>query len=451
MTYSKKAIVFVAIGEYQSKFYYDVSKYINEYEVYHVCFDEIGVDWLKKHNCKVYNPYDYFSKDALDHDFSEYSIDNPSLLLSHEKVARRESSTQKIINNFKFHLYAMDEILSDIDDKANDLRVIQELGGFAPVLAAHYVAISKGFDSWMMEPSLFRGRFFFTKNSISSPVVSMQSSKVSDDLKRYIQEVINNEMLVIPSKDVSRYRSLISSAVDPVNYKKLFNKVYTKYILKKKEEFDKISLYLLKFIGYALSSFITRFMQQEIPENIDYIYYPLHVPEDFALTVRSPEFLDQLSIISYLCRIAPLGSKILIKEHPARVGAISPMRLRRLLSDHDNLMLLRPTINNHSVIKNAKVIVTINSKTGAESLYYNKPVIVLGDAFYKSAPSVIAGIPLSDISKEIIKSSINKDVNNLQYLQNVWDSTYDGELFLLEDENIDLFSKSITKALGVRP
>ena len=69
----------------------------------------------------------------------------------------------------------------------------------------------------------------------------------------------------------------------------------------------------------------------ETSVNEKYIYFPLHVPNDIALTLRSPEFVDQLSLVDYLCRITPLGYKLAIKEHPTTIGAFSYHKIRNVL------------------------------------------------------------------------------------------------------------------------
>lgn len=69
---------------------------------------------------------------------------------------------------------------------------------------------------------------------------------------------------------------------------------------------------------------------QDIPKD-KFIYFPMHVPNDVALTVRSPEYLDQLGLIYYISRNLPLGYKIVTKEHPAMLGDIDRSRVTTML------------------------------------------------------------------------------------------------------------------------
>ena len=49
-----------------------------------------------------------------------------------------------------------------------------------------------------------------------------------------------------------------------------------------------------------------------------FVYYPLHVPADMALTLRSPEYLDQVATIDFLLRTIPDSHVLVAKEHLQR-------------------------------------------------------------------------------------------------------------------------------------
>src|SRR3546814_6138603 len=59
----------------------------------------------------------------------------------------------------------------------------------------------------------------------------------------------------------------------------------------------------------------------------NFVYFPLHGPGDMALTMRSPEYLDQLSLIEQILRAVPANCNVAIKEHPAMIGDRKSTRL----------------------------------------------------------------------------------------------------------------------------
>jgi len=183
-----------------------------------------------------------------------------------------------------------------------------------------------------------------------------------------------------------------------------------------------------------------------------FIYYPLHVPNDAALTIRSPEYLDQYAFLDYAAGNLPMGYNLYIKEHPARVGAIDYGSLRRLLIQHDNLKIIDPTINNYDVMEAADVVITINSKSGAEAMLLGKPVIALGDAFYTPSRLVLKPERLEDLPALIKQALENRQRSNpddvRRYFQNVWNQSWFGEIHYAEPENIRIFAQSLCDYLS---
>ena len=102
--------------------------------------------------------------------------------------------------------------------------------------------------------------------------------------------------------------------------------------------------------------------------------------------------------------------------------------------------------NTRELIKRSRLVVTINSTVGIESLLYYKPVITLGNAFYN-----IEGLtfPCQNIKELdlLIEKSINKKINKnlidkfLFYLKFM----YGGRE--LTDEEVDGKLASIVEAL----
>ena len=230
------------------------------------------------------------------------------------------------------------------------------------------------------------------------------------------------------------------------NWRRLVEKLIQKHVLKQQEEFQHIGGHVRRHVRMTMNAARLRKFYAEVPAQDPFIYYPLHVPADFALTIRSPEYLDQLSLIDFVCRVAPLGRKVLIKEHPALIGALPADRMSDLLRRHDNLVLLSPGINNHTVLRQAEAVVTVNSKAGAEALLYRRPVLALGDSFYRDSGLVTVIDALRDLPGRLsgAPAPAEDDVN--RFLQDVWSASVPGELYDLRAENVAEFAASL---LGV--
>ena len=129
-------------------------------------------------------------------------------------------------------------------------------------------------------------------------------------------------------------------------------------------------------------AFNTPLYQQPIPGD-EYVFFPLHLGSDSAITIRAPHYEDQEALVEYLARrTLPTGTTLYVKPHVgARDAYAVPMmvRLRRM----PGVRLIDPRVNSHDLIAGARAMVVINSTVGFESLFHLKPVVVLGRVFYR--------------------------------------------------------------------
>ena len=447
----KDNIVFISLAQNQSQFFERVGKNMVQagFGVVHVCFHEGAVKDLRASGSEVFNPYDY-QVSSTDHvNFDDYDITNPSLLLGHEKSAYNLSDTNALQLKFKRHLAAMDAILRSLLKRGGNWCLVQELGGFTSVLAAYYAGRRLGIKNWFLEPSFFRGRMFFTSNTLDAPRIPDAVGEVSEEVKSIIESIVRNSIVVIPAKDRMHYRGPFNKLFDPKNVRRLFQKLAAKHLRGEQEEFQHIRLHVARHVRMLVNSLILSHRYQLLPAGQRFIYYPLHVPGDFALTIRSPEYLDQYALIDYLCRVAPLGYRVVIKEHPALVGAVSPSRIKDLCARHDNFALLPPSLNNHEVLAAADAVITVNSKSGAEALLHGTPVVVLGNAFYEDCPLVHRVNGLADLqdalNRALDKTATFNVSSILPFFQQVWDASFPAELYDLTPNNISNFSHSLAR------
>jgi hypothetical protein len=182
-----------------------------------------------------------------------------------------------------------------------------------------------------------------------------------------------------------------------------------------------------------------------------FLYYPLHVPADMALTLRSPEYLDQVATIDFLLRTIPDTHVLVVKEHPAQIGAIPAGRLFELARRFDNFILLPPQTNNYTVLGRADAIVSVNSKSGAEAVLLGKPVVVMGDAFYRSCPLVFAAHRLADVPQRLrdaLAAPPFDPADTAPYFETAWRQSFPGELYISDPKQLDTFATSLLSAIA---
>lgn len=457
-----KTIIFSTLAMNQTVFLVDVARELAEhgYLVKFITFHDRSHAYITKHGFAVYNAFDVANRqesEALppfEETMRRYGIDTPGVALSHEQAAYEETDGKLLRNKFRHYLAAMDALFSEElrCSDPGDITVIQELGGFLSVQSVFYAARARGINNIFVEPSFFRGRIFFVRNGFSAvPVPGPDGAVVMEVVKKYLEQTVQKQNIVVPVKDAHHYRGAAKKIIDIRNIRRLAEKSWDKYASGKREEFQYIGGHVRRHLRMFVNTARLRKFYRPLPEDTRFIYYPLHVPADAALTLRSPEYLDQYALIDFISRSVPGTHKVLIKEHPALVGAVNYSRMRDLLTRRDNVVLLEPGINNYAVLRAADAVLTVNSKSGAEALLIGKPVIVLGDAFYRASSLVHAVDRLRDLPEKIAEVLSDKKIVDLQmiqgYFQNVWNLSFPGELYDVAPDNVMIFAKSLSMFL----
>ncbi|NEO82912.1 MAG: capsule biosynthesis protein [Spirulina sp. SIO3F2] len=411
------------------------------YEIAYVSFHEKSLQYLEHEGFMAFNAFNPKANYIEQINLETYSWVSLNLTLSHEREAFEVSNSTKLITKLKSYLAVIEEAFDVLLSRYNRVSLIQELGGFLSIVSAHYAARRRSLDSYFLEPSFFKGRFIIQKNSLMASQITEESQEpLLPEVSKYLKDVESQQSIVIPSKDRNHYRKPIYKLTDSRNWQRLIQKSIDRYVLGHQEEFSYIGGHVGRHLRMWLNAQRLATDYQQIPDNFPFVYYPFHVPADVALTLRSPEYLDQYALIDYLARSIPNHCQLVIKEHPALVGGIHYKRLRGLLNKYDNLVLLNPGINNYEILKCSAAVVTVNSKSGAEALLLGKPVIVLGNAFYTESDLVIKPTQLSDLpillAKAVSEPPLLDSDKIKRYFQSVWSASYSGEIYSLDSKNI---------------
>ena len=113
----------------------------------------------------------------------------------------------------------------------------------------------------------------------------------------------------------------------------------------------------------------------------NYIFCPLQVPGDSQLTIYGDWITrvgDMIDALAQAADALPEGWHVRIKEHPSAKQAFGD-RLKALRGDKfrvDN------ATNTMQQVAHARAVLNVNSSVGLQAFYFDKPVIVLGHAFY---------------------------------------------------------------------
>lgn len=458
-TSSSPIILITTLAIYQTEFWAKIGIQLKRcgHDVAFLSFDDRSTELLKSLGLETFAATEEElvtdTRDAaFEKTLSRYGITDINYWFSHERITFGISDSNELRRKLMAYLALADRACSTLFASGRDVTMVQELGGFISVIASFFAARKNRIDNWFIEPAFFRGRIFFLKNSFAAlRFEGLNPTSVSDEVRDYIKCTLESGAIVVPQKDRHQYTTAFRKVINFRNLRRLTEKLIDKYIKGKHHEFGYIGRHVAVHGRMLLNSFRLRGHYTAITDIRKFVYYPLHVPADMALTLRSPHYLDQLALVDYLARIVPHTHLIAIKEHPAMIGAIDAGRLLELLHRYDNVVLLPPSTNNYEVIKAADCLISINSKSGAEAALLRKPVFVLGDAFYRGAPMVTAVERLTDLpqllSTRIGEATLAQGEELIGcYFEKVWRHCYQGELYIVDPDNIERFSLSMIKA-----
>jgi hypothetical protein len=453
-------IIITTLAEYQTRFWLEVGIELERRgnDVYFLSFDDRSTELIRAKGFNCYSatgrPSDLdVSEESIFYLTKKYGISDLNYWFSHERLAFDERDQVVLKQKLVWSLQKADKVCEDLIRNGRTIMV-QELGGFLSVIGCFFAARYYGIDNFFAEPSFFRGRLFWLRNTFSSAKIRVSSDCCfpHQDMKVYISDTLNNRKIVVPKKDRHNYNSPWNKVFNSGNVLRLFQKILDKYLFRKKQEFSYLSRHVKTHLRMLWNVFVLNSYYTKCQNLDSFVYFPLHVPGDMALTLRSPHLLDQLSFVDYLCRSIPHNFLLAIKEHPAMLGSFDSRRLIQLLRRYDNLRLINPSCNNFLVISSASIIVSINSKSGAEAIMLGKKVIVLGDAFYSDSQLVKFVDRLQDLPNAI--SNILADEHNMQdkskieaYFHNVWLNSVRGELYVTDFDNVQDFTTGLLQSI----
>lgn len=130
-----------------------------------------------------------------------------------------------------------------------------------------------------------------------------------------------------------------------------------------------------------------------------YIYFPLHLQPELTTSALGGEFADQLLAIEILRAWLPSEYSIYLKENPKQTEKQRDPFFFKRLASLPNVKLLDRRENSIELIKGSIGVATITGTAGWEALFYGKPVIVFGAAWYREFSGVYEFKPILNLEE----------------------------------------------------
>ena len=119
-----------------------------------------------------------------------------------------------------------------------------------------------------------------------------------------------------------------------------------------------------------------------------YIYFPLHLQPELTTSALGGNYSDQLLAIETLSRWLPGDYWIYLKENPKQTEKQRDHFFYKRLRALKNVKLLNKNISSINLIKGSIAVSTVTGTAGWEALFYKKPVLIFGFAWYREFSGV---------------------------------------------------------------
>ncbi|ATG48622.1 capsular biosynthesis protein [Celeribacter ethanolicus] len=115
-----------------------------------------------------------------------------------------------------------------------------------------------------------------------------------------------------------------------------------------------------------------------------FLFVPLQVPNDSQITLFSGWVGSVPNMLAELAKAAsslPEGWHIRVKEHPSAKTSLA-WPLARAVEAAKGRIVVDNQTDTFEQVRASRGVITINSSVGLQAFFYDKPVIVLGQAFF---------------------------------------------------------------------
>jgi len=398
----------------------------------------------------------------------EYPYDTPAY--THEEMMRIMQVQAKAILKF-------------LKEERPDLIIFSVVGALSSLLLYH-IAKKEGIRTLVIQRSRIGTKFSLTEDYNDAGYIGKSFDEIQKNNESY-QDLVQlaKKFLNDFHNKPSPYSVAVTPKGRPTNRKKQFAfllpggmlesagwflKILYKYLTSKHRDdysnikpwhylWDRIKRKIRVLIGFD-----DLYNETELDE--DFAFFPLQAMPEISTMLHSSFYMDQLWLIKQIARSLPLHYKLYVKEAPAMFG-YRPRRYYKELKKIPNVKLIKPTVMSFDIIKNSKIVLTNTATSGLEALYFKKPVITFGHAFYNILPMVkrcrtIEDLPsivkeqlknfhydeksLIDLIAAIYKESVDVDLIQL------WNIEGDDKMEKKEQELVPL-ADLIAKKINLKP
>lgn len=299
-----------------------------------------------------------------------------------------DESQQRAVGAFRALERVFDEVRPDI--------ACPEVGNETIRVVAHTIALERGIPSLFLLFTIFPQPLRVYADTVHARAVDpVEVRDLTPEEREQVEEF--RRTFTERAQPIRDYRRV------PIEWRRV--RVLGNHIHQKRNE-DADNEYLRPWrllhmnASEKARALAARPFYDELAPDRPFVYFPLHVTDDYKIKRIIPHAVDQASIIEQVADALPSGYDLVLKEHPMSLGRNSISLLRRLRR-RPNIRLVSPYASTHELIQRSDAVAVISSTVGIEALLYDKPVLTMGDPYYAGYGVTLDLTSFADIREKV--------------------------------------------------
>jgi len=372
---------FLTLYGYETDFYGRVSAelVLRGHEAVHVTWSSLAARALRARGLEAHVLPDALARALEGRDLAtesariEATYDTPSLrdVYRTDWPLRGRPESEAVERTVR-HFLALEAIL----DAASPDVIVPEVGSETMRTAAHLIGMRRGIDVLFLFYTLFPRPLRLYWNTMHAPIVAEEdvrplTAEERTEVEGFIAAFIARDTPIrayraprVTAGTLRAFAGQVGAALGP----------------DRANEYLRPQRFVANYVREKGRAQLARTLYDPVPER-PFVYFPLHVTDDYKIKRVIPHCVDQAAIIELVAASLPQGVDLVLKEHPMSVGR-NPLGLLRRLRGNENVRIVEPHTSSHELIRRAEAIAVISSTVGLEALLHGRPVLTVGQPFY---------------------------------------------------------------------
>lgn len=375
--------LFLTLYGYESDFYGRVSAELRArgHEVAHVTWSRRAKALLERRGMPVHLLPDLLREAGTGRDMGaeerriEATYDLPSLrdVYRTDWVCEGKPEAACVERTVR-HFLALERVFDEVRPEV----VVPEVGSETMRTAAHLIALDRGIETLFLFYTIFPRPLRLYSNTMHAPIVAEEDLRpLAPEERAEAEEFV--ERFTAADTPIRAYRE---PRVHAGTLRAFAGHVWSKLTSDRDNEYLRPERFVANYVREKSRAAVARRMYEPLGDSPrPFVYFPLHVTDDYKIKRVIPHCVDQAAIIELVASSLPQGVDLVLKEHPMSIGR-NPLRLLRRLTRAGNVRLVDPYTSSHELIRRARAIAVISSTVGLEALLHGRPVMTVGQPFY---------------------------------------------------------------------